>query len=94
MKQLWMITYRYREHLGAEDLRKLTAKFTKTGTAPDVIAQYERLDGKGGFVLANMPEDPESGYEFTIQYGPWMEFEYFPIATMEEAFPVIQRVYG
>ena len=39
-------------------------------------------------------EDAERSYELTLRYSPWTEMEVFPIATIEEAFPVIQRVYG
>ena len=94
MKRLYMSSYRYREGLGEEDLRKLTKKFVETGEGPGVVAHYERLDGKGGFVVEEIPEDPETGYEFTLRYAPWLEFDVYPITTMEDAFPVIQRVYG
>ena len=94
MKRLEMTMYRYREDLGEEDRRKLTKKFLETGTSAGVIAHYERLDGKGGFMVEELPEDAESNYELTIKYTPWIEFDVFPITTMEEAFPVIQRVYG
>jgi hypothetical protein len=94
MKILYMITYRYRESLGEEDLRTLTKKFVEFGTAPGTFAQYERLDGKGGFVLQEMTVDPQLVYENLLHYAPWIEFEVFPITKMEDAFPVIQRVYG
>ena len=94
MKRLEMTMYRYREDLGEDDRRKLTKKFLEIGISPGVIAHYERLDGEGGFMVEELPEDAESSYELTIKYTPWMEFDVFPITTMEEAFPVIQRVYG
>ena len=94
MKRLFMTAYRYRAGLAEEDFRKLTKKFLEIGDAPGVIAHYERLDGRGGFVLQEVQEDPESSYETTVRYGPWIELEVFPITTMEDAFPVIQRVYG
>ena len=94
MKRLEMTMYRYREGLSEDDRRKLTKKFLETGIAAGVIAHYERLDGKGGFMVEELPEDAESNYELTIKYAPWIEFDVFPITTMEEAFPVIQRVYG
>jgi uncharacterized protein DUF3303 len=94
MKQLSLVAYRYREGLGEEDFRKLTKKFLDVGSAPGVIAHYERFDGRGGFLVEELPEHPEINFEKTIQYGPWVEFEVFPVTTMEDAFPVIQRVYG
>lgn len=94
MKRLFMTAYRYREHLGEADLRELTKKFAELGTLPSVIAHYERLDGQGGFMIEDVPEDAEQSYEFTLRYAPWVELEVFPITTIEDAFPVIQRVYG
>jgi hypothetical protein len=94
MKRLFLVAYSYREGLGEEDFRHLTKKFIEIGNAPGVIAHYERLDGKGGFVLQEPPEDAERAFEFTLRYTPWLQFEVFPITTMEDAFPVIQRIYG
>ena len=94
MKRLYMTVYRYREHLSEDDMRALAKKFAELGLAPTVIAHYERLDGKGGFMIEDVPEDPEHGYELTLRYSPWIDQEVFPITTIEEAFPVIERVYG
>jgi len=94
MKRLYMTVYRYREHLGEDDLRTLTKKFAELGLAPTVIAHYERLDGRGGFMIEDVPEDAERGYELTLRYSPWIEQDVFPITAMEDAFPVIQRVFG
>ena len=95
MKRLYMTAYRYRQNLGEEDLRRLTKKFAELGTAPGVLAHYERLDGMGGFMIEDVSQqDAESSYELTLRYSPWIEMEVFPITTIEEAFPVIQRVYG
>ena len=74
---------------------RLTKKFAELGTAPGVLAHYERLDGMGGFMIEDVSqEDTERSYELTLRYSPWIEMEVFPITTIEEAFPVIQRVYG
>ena len=45
-------------------------------------------------MIEDVPEDPENGYELTLRYSPWIDQEVFPITTIEEAFPVIERVYG
>ncbi|GAA2153038.1 hypothetical protein GCM10009844_36900 [Nocardioides koreensis] len=94
MKSLYMTTYRYREHLDADDLRALTKQFLEVGTSPGVIAHYTSLDGSGGFVVQEADADPAESFKVTIQYGPWIEFETTPITTIEDAFPVIQSVYG
>jgi Domain of unknown function (DUF3303) len=94
MKTLYVIAYRFREGLDEPDLRQLTKKFAEIGNAPGVTAHYSRLDGQGGFVVTEPAEDEAPGYEVTLRYAPWINFEMFPVATIEEAFPVIQRVYG
>jgi hypothetical protein len=60
--------YRYREGLGEDDFRKLTKKFLEIGNSPGVITHYQRLDGKGGFILEEVQEDPERSFEFTLKY--------------------------
>ena len=45
-------------------------------------------------MLQEQQEDPEAGYENALRYQPWIEIGIVPVATMEEAFPVILQVYG
>jgi hypothetical protein len=94
MKTLYITAYRYHDDLDADDLRELTKKFQEVGTVASVVAHYTRLDGQGGFVVQERVDDAERDFEITIRYGPWMDFEVLPVTTIEEAFPVIQRVYG
>lgn len=95
MKRLYMTAYRYRKDLGEEDLRELTKKFAELGTSPGSIAHYERLDGAGGFIIEDVSDqDAAKSYEITIRYSPWLDMEVFPITTIEDAYPVIQKVYG
>lgn len=94
MKQLNMITYRFRAGLGAGELSSLTKKFTEEGQPPGVLVHHVRLDGSGGFMLQEPQADPEGVYESALKYQPWIEIEIAPVATIEEAFPVALRVYG
>jgi hypothetical protein len=94
MERLFVTTYRYRSDLDVDDLRDLTKKFAEIGAAPGTIAHYTRLDGSGGFVIQRDAEDQAKVFEVTITYAPWMEFEVIPVTTIEDAFPVIQKVYG
>lgn len=94
MQRLFMVTYRYREDLDEDDLRQLTKRFTEVGNAPGTLAHHTRLDGRGGFVLREDVEDEERVFETTLRYAPWIDFEVIPVTTIEDAFPVIQRLYG
>lgn len=93
MKSLYMIAYRYRE-LDDEDTQALTKKYMEIGPHPSQLAHYQRLDTRGGFIVQEVPDDPEMDYERTMLLNEWIEFEIIPIATMEDAFPVILRNYG
>jgi hypothetical protein len=95
MKRLYMMTYRYRD-ITDERARQLTKSYLETGPGPGLVAQYERLDGKGGFALYEVPDEEEAAksFELTLRYQQWMEFELIPVTTFEDAFPVIQHLYG
>ncbi len=95
MKRLYLVTYRYRD-LTDEDARQLTQATLKEGPAEGLVAQYERLDGKGGYAIYEAPDDAgaEAGFDFVMRYQKWMEFELTPITTFEDAFSVIQRLFA
>ncbi len=93
MKSLFVTMYQYREDLDEDGLRELTKRFAAVGQSPSVTVHYSRLDGRGGF-LVQEAGNPEQTFEFMTRYAPWIHFEMFPVTTIEEAFPVIQRVYG
>lgn len=94
MKRLYVNAYHYRDGLDDDDLRALTKKFAELGASEGVLGHYERLDGKGGFLVQEQQDDPEKDFELTIRYNPWVSFDVYPVTTIEDAFPVIQRVYG
>jgi uncharacterized protein DUF3303 len=94
MKQLYVTIYEYRDGLDEDDLRDLTKRFVEFGQASGVTAHYSRLDGQGGIVVQEIPGDPEQDFELVTRYSPWVNFQIIPVTTIEEAFPVIQRVYG
>jgi hypothetical protein len=94
MKLQFVTTYRYRDGLDESDLRELTKRFLEVGQGAGVTAHYTRLDGRGGILVQEITDDPERDFELTTRYAPWIEFETVPVTTIEEAFPVIQRVYG
>jgi hypothetical protein len=59
-----------RQNLGEEDLRHLTKKFAELGTAPGVLAHYERLDGMGEFMIEDVSQDDtKRSDELTLRYS-------------------------
>jgi hypothetical protein len=94
MKRLFMTSYEYREGLGEQERREMTAVFAEYGAGEGAIAQYERLDGTGGFLVSEEPPDLERDFEGTLRFSRWMHLTITPVVTMDEAFPVYQRVFG
>jgi len=94
MKRLFVIEYGYRDGLDEDDMRHLLKKFLEFGTGPTPIAHYERLDGKGGYMIREFEDDPEKVYELTVRYGPYLDFRVTPVTTMEDAVSTLMSVYG
>jgi hypothetical protein len=95
MNQLLLTVYTYKEHLDEVALRELTKRFGEVGEAPGTLAHYTRLDGRGGFTVAEAtPEDQAKVFETLLSYAPWMTFEVIPVTTMAEALPSILKLYG
>jgi hypothetical protein len=91
MKHLWLVTYEYREGIGKDGIRDLLNKLREVGQPPGAIASYIRLDRKGGLIIQEAPDDPESAFQSILQYEPWLEVEIIPITTLEDALPSVQR---
>jgi hypothetical protein len=96
MKRLCMISYTYHEGLTADDRREMVRLFAAGGEAPGVVAHYERLDGRGGFIIQEElhGRDLEKDFEQTVVFSRFMDMENHSITTVEEAFPVFQTVFG
>ncbi|HWS92808.1 MAG TPA: DUF3303 family protein [Mycobacterium sp.] len=94
MKQFVMTTYRYKSNLDESDFRELTKRFVEVGEPPGVVAHYERLDGSGGVLVQETQADPEASYRSILHYTEWIEFDSIPMVTMDEAFGVIQQLFG
>lgn len=94
MKRLYMVTYTYKKHDEASN-RDLLKKFGEYGQAPGVIAQYERLDGKGGVFFQESPEEEaEKDFEQTAIYSEYMDFEVTPVTPFEDALPTFMKLFG
>lgn len=94
MKRMFVTVYHYRSGLEEDELQDLTKRFMEVGSSDNVVAHYERLDGRGGFLIQEDAGDLDKQYETTLRYAEWIEFETHPVTTIEDAFPVIQRVFG
>lgn len=97
MKRVYLINYTYKPaKVTEQDQRGLVKKFLELGTNPGVIAQYERLDGKGGVIIQEVtPDDQlEAAFERTLVYSEYLDFDIVPATPFEDAMPTILKLYG
>ena len=96
MEGFYLISYTYREGLNAQDRKEMAQLFATGGEAPGVVAHYARLDGRGGFMIQKQlqGEELKRDFEQTVSFSPFMTMEMHGIVSIEEAFPVFQRVFG
>ena len=96
MKRLLMISYTYNAALSAQDRQQMVRLFAADGGTPGAFAHFERLDGRGGFIIQEQLEDEDlqKDFEQTVAFAPFLSSEMYAITTMEDAFPIMQRVYG
>ena len=96
MKRLLMISCTYHDALSAQDRQQMVRLFAADSGTPGAIAHYERLDGRGGFIIQEQldDEDLQKDFEQTVAFAPFLSSEMYAITTMEDAFPIMQRVYG
>ncbi len=72
VKRLLMISYTYHDGLSAQDRQQMVRRFAADGGTPGAIAHYERLDGRGGFVIQEEldDEDLQRDFEQTVAFAP------------------------
>jgi hypothetical protein len=90
---LFATRYKFKGDQSPESVKALLAVFAELGPAEGEIAHYVTADGRGGLVISES-DSLQSGYENTLHYQQWMEFETTPLLTIADALPSIMKVYG
>ena len=57
------------------------------------IAHYVMADGRGGLVISENDSMNEA-YANMLNYQQWLEFETYPMLTMEDALPSLLAQYS
>lgn len=90
---LFATRYTFKGDQSPESVKALLAVFAELGAAEGEIAHYVTADGRGGLVISES-DSLQNGYENTLHYQQWMEFETTPMLTIADALPSIMKVYG
>ena len=91
---IYMVTYTYRKFDEASS-RELAKKFLEVGEPPGILAQYERMDGKGGVFFTEVSEEEIlKRFELTMLYNEYMELEITPVVAFNDVLPTILKLYG
>lgn len=85
--------YRFKGDQSPESVKALLAVFAEQGPGDGEIAHYVLADGSGGFTIAEV-DSLQDGYEGALRYQEWMDMETRPILTIDDAMPVIGKVFG
>jgi hypothetical protein len=96
VKRLMMISYTYHDGLSMQARQEMVRLFSADSGTPGAIAQYERIDGRGGFIIQEElhGQDLQKDFEQTVAFAPFLSTEMYAITTIEDAYPIMQRVYG
>ena len=85
---LFATKYSIRGDRSKERTAELMALFGERGEIAGTVAHYTALDGRGGLVIIES-DDPNTLYEATLAYQPWLEMSTTPIMKIEDAVPAI-----
>ena len=88
---LTVTEYRLRSTLSREDEKRLMDLFAEKAKGPGELAHYIRMDGGGGYVVADS-DDVTGLYERILEFGEFMEFTITPVLNVDDAVGPIMKV--
>jgi hypothetical protein len=88
---LFITEYELRPDLSREDDKRLMDLFGQRGKNPGEIAHYARLDGGGGYIIAET-DDVQAIYERVLEFGEFMQFTITPVLSIDDAVGPILKV--
>jgi hypothetical protein len=90
---LFITEYTLKPHMTKSEVKALMDEFGKRGAGPGEIANYVKVDGSGGFTIAD-DEDMSAAYETALAYSQYMTFAISPILKIDDAVGPIFAYLG
>jgi hypothetical protein len=90
---LTVTEYTLKPHLSKAEVSRLMDEFGKRGAAEGEIANYLRVDGTGGYTIAES-DDMKSAYETALAYSEYMSVSATPVQKIEDAVGSIAAYLG
>ncbi len=85
--------YKLKPHLTKAEVKRLMDVFGKRGPVDGEIAHYLRIDGTGGYTIAES-DDLASAYADVLLYSEYMTFTVTPVLKVDDAVGPIFAYIG
>jgi hypothetical protein len=90
---LFISEYKLKPNMSKDEVKRLMDVFGKRGAVDGEIAHYVRVDGTGGFTIAEN-EDLASAYADVLLYSEYMTFTVTPVLKVDDAVGPIFAYIG
>jgi len=90
---LFISEYTLKPNMKKDEVKRLMDVFGKRGAVDGEIAHYVRVDGTGGFTIAEN-EDLASAYADVLLYSEYMTFTVTPVLKVDDAVGPIFAYIG
>ena len=90
---LFITEYTLKPHLTKPEVKALMDEFGKRGANTGEIANYVKVDGSGGYVIAD-DDNMTEAYETALAYSQYMTFTINPILKIDDAVGPIFAYLG
>jgi Protein of unknown function (DUF3303) len=90
---LFISEYKLKPNMSKDEVKRLMDAFGKRGAVDGEIAHYVRVDGTGGFTIAEN-EDLASAYADVLLYSEYMTFTVTPVLKVDDAVAPIFAYIG
>jgi Protein of unknown function (DUF3303) len=90
---LFISEYKLKPNMSKDEVKRLMDVFGKRGAVDGEIAHYVRVDGTGGFTIAEN-EDLAAAYADVLLYSEYMTFTVTPVLKVDDAVGPIFAYIG
>jgi len=90
---LMVTEYRLKPHLPKTEVKRLMDIFGARGAVQGEIAHYVRVDGTGGYTIAEN-DDLASAYADVLAYSEYLTFTITPVLKIDDAVGPIMEYLG
>ncbi len=89
---LFISEYQIKPHMPKAEVKRLMDEFGKRGAPEGEIAHYVKVDGSGGYTIADQ-ESLETAYADVLAYNEFLTFTVTPVLKIDDAVgPIMNHI--